>query len=509
MEQTDGLVSKESRYSFGSGAYEQILLNAPVAISITDAQGNILLVNQSFLDITGYMEQELIGKNSSILSYKMTPKSVYKNLWETISSGQLWQGRLINRRKNGSFYVAEISISRIENESGKHFYYAIQKDITETHRLQTHQKNQSALFQAVLNSAPIAMALIDKNSQVLFSNQRCEVLEKQLETSPLTLLVKNLKEDYDCDSIEDFLGEKTHRSKNIHIDEREASGEKWFDFSLVKIPVTDTKAEAYFQKSDEYYTLIGVQDRTKEKLFMEERRLNTITLMTNDNKFVHSMQEVMMATLHQLQGPLNMIDSAVTILKQSNHSCPGLQAMDEAMLNANQALEQVQDAIPERTHESAQPVNLNQTVRDVISISTNELLNRSTRIELHLDPTLRSINGKPHRLLLAIKQLIDNSLDAIHCSHNPDRAIVVSTLDKGDETIVCIEDSGNGISDDIRIKMFQPFFSTKPKAHIGCRGVGLAIVNQVLNEHAAMFEVGNSEKLGGASIQLIFPKITE
>jgi nitrogen fixation negative regulator NifL len=506
MEQRITAAECSTNHDFGLEAFNQIVLNAPVAMSITDSNGQILFANKSFTQTTGYSEQELIGKNSSILSYKMTPKSVYAKLWKTISNHEVWNGQLINKRKDGSLYVADIYISALQTNLEQTYYYSIQKDITDTHKLQTEQKNQSALFHAILNSAPISMALIDDNKQVLFSNTKYNHLERKTGITPYELLLDHFEKDYSYRSVETYLGGRTQRSKSIHTEALGNHDEMWLDFTLVKIPVENTKTEAYFQSSSESYTLIGIIDRTKEKQYLEEKRLNTITQLVNDNKFVHSMQEVMMATLHQLQGPLNMVDSAVTILKQTNHSCPGLTAMDNAMESASQALAQVQQAIPERTPEVVQHVNLNQSVRDVISITTKELLSSSTNIAFNLDSALGSINGKPNRLLLAIKQIVDNAIDAIQVANGSARSILVTTSQNDAESIITIEDSGMGISDDVRLKVFKPFYSTKPKTHSSCRGIGFAIVHQVMNEHSAVIEIGKSPTLGGARIQLIFPK---
>ncbi|WP_413282674.1 nitrogen fixation negative regulator NifL [Vibrio sp. MA40-2] len=494
---------------FGSSAFEQIVINAPIAISITDQLGNILLVNQNFTEVTGYSMNEVVGKNCSILSYKTTPKSIYQNLWTTITKGEHWQGQLINKKKNGELYISDISISSLTNEQGEIFYYAIHKDITEQHRLQTHEKNQAALFQVVLNSVPIAIALVDKNNNALFSNKKYEVLKDNLHQDPISLLLDYLKMDYELNSIEDYLSHSNQKYKGVHIDGTDNTAEHWFDYALAKIPVTDTATEAYFQPVDEFYTVVGIIDRSKEKHLIEERRLQNIKLMTGDEKFVHAMQEAMMATLHQLQGPLNMISSAITILKQNNHACPGIVAMDEAMFNALGALEDIKQAIPERKNEAKQPVNLNQLVRDTLAVTTTQLLHASIELDLKLTPSLPSITGKPNRLLLALKQIIDNAIDAIQLSRSDQRTLLITTRESVDDISITIEDSGAGISEDMHLKVFQPFFSTKPKHQEGSRGIGLAIVQQVINEHSATIQIRPSRRLGGAYFRLTFPKKTK
>jgi PAS domain S-box-containing protein len=70
-----------------------------MAISITDVRGNILYVNPAFTRVTGYGSDEAIGKNQSILSNQSMPRAFYQSLWQQISHGEPWGGRLVNRRK--------------------------------------------------------------------------------------------------------------------------------------------------------------------------------------------------------------------------------------------------------------------------------------------------------------------------------------------------------------------------------------------------------------------------
>ncbi len=505
MGQVDALVEGSTPPIFDYQAFEQIVSHAPVAISITDHKGRILFVNQTFSDITGYSYEELIGNNSSLLSYKATPKTIYESLWKTISQGHHWQGQLVNRKKNGDAYIAEISISRLSHPHGKVCYYAIHRDITERHQRVTEQKNQFAMFQAVLNAAPIAIALVDRSHNILFSNERFSQIEKSINQSPISALLNSLIDDYGHDSITDFLGKKDSRYKGVYVASNEPVRERWFEYALVKTPISGSSVDSYFLPEDDEYTVIAISERTREKQLVEERRINAVKLMARDNKYVHAMQEALMGTLHQLQGPFNMIESAVRILKRTNPSCPGLVAMDEAMDSALDAMQDIKLAIPERTHEAFQPVNLNQVIRDVSDISTDELLKSSTNLELILTPRISTINGMSHRLILALKQLIDNAIDAIQAAKTSERTIVICCYESDGEIKVVVEDSGIGIEDSHKLKIFQPFFSTKPKHQSGCRGIGLSIVQQVLNEHSATINISNSQRLRGAHICLTFP----
>ena len=87
-------------------------------IVITDTLGQIQYVNPAFTTITGYSSEEMMGKNPRALKSGEMPDEFYKVLWETISSGKVWRGVIINRRKDGSLYPEEMQITPVHNTNG-------------------------------------------------------------------------------------------------------------------------------------------------------------------------------------------------------------------------------------------------------------------------------------------------------------------------------------------------------------------------------------------------------
>lgn len=108
-----------------------IFENTIEGIIITDADANMLSVNPAFTRITGYEEDEIRGKNPSILSSGRQDKVFYKRLWESLQSSGYWQGELWNRRKNGETYAEWLTISVILDANNKvKNYIAVFADIT-------------------------------------------------------------------------------------------------------------------------------------------------------------------------------------------------------------------------------------------------------------------------------------------------------------------------------------------------------------------------------------------
>ena len=104
---------------------------SPSTIVITDIHGAIEYVNPKFCEITGYSKEEAIGQNSRILKSGEMPVEIYMQLWEVISSGNVWRGEFLNRKKNGALYWEWATMTSIKNELGEITnYIAIKEDIS-------------------------------------------------------------------------------------------------------------------------------------------------------------------------------------------------------------------------------------------------------------------------------------------------------------------------------------------------------------------------------------------
>lgn len=109
----------------------KVVEQSPVNILITNTNSEIEYVNPAFTQSTGYSLEEVLGKKPNILKSGKTPTEVYVELWKTILSGKVWNGELINRKKNGELFVENANIFPVIDENGKFiFYIAIKEDIT-------------------------------------------------------------------------------------------------------------------------------------------------------------------------------------------------------------------------------------------------------------------------------------------------------------------------------------------------------------------------------------------
>jgi len=106
------------------------------SVIITDAQGIIEYVNPSFTRITGYTDEEVLGKTPQVLKSGKQNKEYYERLWSTISIGKVWHSAVVDRRKDGSEYHALMTISPILNNGQITHYVGTQQDMTEYEALE-------------------------------------------------------------------------------------------------------------------------------------------------------------------------------------------------------------------------------------------------------------------------------------------------------------------------------------------------------------------------------------
>ncbi|MDO8465183.1 MAG: EAL domain-containing protein [Gallionella sp.] len=131
------------------------------AILITDANANIIRVNQAFQDITGYSMEEVLGKNPRILNSGRQDKEFYTAMWQQLLATGTWTGEMWDRRKDGQIYPKWLTITAVKNEQGQITeYVAIFSDITE--RKQAEEEIHYLAFYDALTDLPNRRLLLDR-----------------------------------------------------------------------------------------------------------------------------------------------------------------------------------------------------------------------------------------------------------------------------------------------------------------------------------------------------------
>ena len=150
---------------------------SPTLIVITDQEGIIEYVNEKFCRTTGYSNEEVIGKNPSMLKSGFQDKNFYKNLWDTILSGKEWKGELQNKKKNGDIYWESSIISPLVNNKGEVTnFISIKEDITKQKLTNLELLISQERYKSIFDNSVELIYIFDLQGNLLEINNKALTL---------------------------------------------------------------------------------------------------------------------------------------------------------------------------------------------------------------------------------------------------------------------------------------------------------------------------------------------
>ncbi len=473
------------------GLLAETVRQAPIAISITDERANILYINKAFTEITGYAPIDSIGCNESMLSHKRTPRKVYEELWGKLQEQIPWRGHLLNRHKDGHPYLAELTIAPILNLQGETTHYiGMHRDITAVYQLERQVADQKLLIETVVDSMPVAAVLLDETDRIVLDNQAYKKLNSDLGLrEPSLIFLEILREEMGDDWERLKAKGSGFRNLEIRYDLGGRLGPRWFACSGIWFDRGDGNVDDFFKKTAHTYLLLTLDDITQQKKNEAEIRLNALKALMAEEEKTQSLRETLLGAMHHIQGPVNLLNAAKALLQRrgQDRQNPALVEILEQILAAGEeSLERLKQCVPEASDLAVGPVNLNQLLHENIVLLTERLLAAGVVVDWKPAPILPRVMGLENRLRSMFKQILENAIDAMNQSGVKKRELRISTWPDEELVHVCIEDTGPGIAENLRVKAFEPFFSTKNLGGKRHTGMGLTMAQEVVNQHAGL-----------------------
>jgi nitrogen fixation negative regulator NifL len=482
--------------------FREAVAQADIAISITDTHANILYVNPAFERITGYAAADAVGRNQSVLSAKATPTAAYAALWQQITTGAAWSGRLVNRRKDGSEYLADLLITPVRDAAGRvGNYLGIHRDVTEMHRLECQVGNQKALIESVVDSAPVAIALLDGEDCVVLDNHEYKKLMGDLGmTEPASVILDAVRADLGHGLGAAHDGAQAFADREIRVDPPGGRPARWFSCIGTWVKSIGEGADAFFGHQDSIYLLLVAKEITQQRAQQEKARMAALQAMMAEENRVGALRESLSAALFQMEGPLNVLASVIAMQERRGRRDPTAAALGEALAAGQTVLDTLRRAIPEPSAEVATLTNINALLRDVLDLTTGRLLAAGITVNWKPQAVLPALQGYPIRLRALFKALVDNALEAMNTKGWRTRELTVTTRGLPGNVEIFIEDSGPGIPPEQHLKVFEPFFTTKPQH----AGTGLAMAQQIVADHGGMIEI-DAQPAAGCRLRVVLP----
>ncbi|WP_347274031.1 PAS domain S-box protein [Candidatus Kuenenia sp.] len=462
------------------------------SVIITDAEGCIQYVNPAFAKITGYTKEEAIGKNPRILKSGETPHGQYKQLWETIASGNEWEGEFHNRKKNGEYYWVFATISPMKNEEGTvtHFI-GIQREITE-------RKRKEVRFNAFVKNTADALIAIDEQGVVELFNPAAEKMfgykkEEVVGQNVIMLMPESYRKKHE-DGLKGYLNTGKARILGTGPIELEALRKDGTAF-----PIELTIGDA---RLDEYFTFIGIIRDITERKWAEQKLMHSMEELSRSNA---ELQQFAYVASHDLQEPLRMITSYTKLLER--------RYKDKLDSNANEYIAFAVDGamrMQQLINDLLAYSRVTSRTRNFEPVDCTEVFNRVAKnLKIALEESgaaithdhLPVVMADPSQLTQLFQNLIGN---ALKFRGEAPPHVHISAEKKESEWIFAVSDNGIGIDPQYYDRIFIVFQRLHGKEDYPGSGIGLSICKKIVERHSGRIWL-KSEQGKGATFYFSLP----
>jgi len=484
----------------GHEAGESLLMLSSVveqtadSVLITNSEGIIEYVNHAFEAMTGYSREEAAGKTPRILKSGHHDAGFYENLWSTIISGRVFQGILVNRRKNGDIFHSEKTITPIKDGSGKIIrFVSTEKDITERVNFEAKLREQAAL----LDTATDAIIVRDLTHRISYWNKAAEQLygwsaKEVLGRSALEFSYQEYSE-FESSQREmlkqgEWTGELLQRAK----DHKEFTVlSRW---TLVRDERGQPKAVFVIN------TNVTEKKQLEGQLFHAQR--------------LESIGQLASGIAHDLNNILTPVVMVMPLLREEIAKPETLQLVDLLEASVNRGVNIVKQILTfSRSIQGGMgSVPLRPLLKEVGQV-IKETFPKSITLTVNVPEDLWMVEGDATQLHQVLINLCVNARDAMPAggalAMEAENVILdgfYATKTPGARAgpyVVClVEDNGMGIPEEVVNHIFDPFFTTKGPGK--GTGLGLSTVFGIVKKHGGFIRV--ESKVGkGSQFRVYLP----
>lgn len=494
-----------------------IVEQSPVSVVVSDLKGDIEYVNPKFTDQTGYLFEEVFGKNPRILKSGEMADADYKTLWETITSGKIWQGEFHNKRKDGTLFWETASISPIVNQNGSitHFL-ALKEDVTQ----RKQAEGQLNKFLKVVEQSPNMILITGLDAVIEYVNPAFCRISGYSSEDVIGRRYKFLKMAQADESEYEDLWNCLRSGVAWHgenIDKRKTGELYWQGISINPILNEAGNTMNYVsimsdisdrrKVEDELQELNinleqKVRERTSELSITNEFLMNEVIARKKNEtelkiarieaeKANKAKSEFISRMSHELRTPMNSILGFAQLFAMGNLAPSQRKGVDHILNSGNHLLKLINEVLDISKIEagklslSLEFIKVREVITEAMDLVKPLAINPGITIHYeNSDLDSLSIRADKQRLIQVLVNLLSN---AIKFNKKGGSITIKTTLLKQHDNVdnkvqISITDTGIGISEKDFPKLFSPFerFGVAEQTTEGT-GLGLPISKELMS----------------------------
>ena len=474
---------------------------SPASVVITDTTGNIEYINPKFSAVTGYNQDEAIGRNPRILKSGAHGPDFYTSLWNTISRGGVWRGEFMNLKKSGEAYWESASISPIKDASGQIInFVAVKEDITEKKAFQQALIKQKEFVETVLNSIPEAISIIDirdftiQGANAAFLEEVGRSLDQVL-GQPCYLITHGRNEkcagDYHpCPLVNPGRWDMPAIMEHQH---QGPGGEQTF-YEISVFPLKDETGK--FNRAVHLS-----RDITERKLFeqtLESSRQQAEQANRAKSEFLANLS-------HEFRTPMNGIIGMTDLVLDTELTSDQREYLALARQAADALLRLLNDTLDFSKIEAGKldldmtPFNLRGNLAEAVYSMSYQADQKGIDLKLTIDPeTPKNVVGDPGRLRQVLLNLLSNALKFTEQGEVDVSVRPLAVTDLSLELLFSVSDTGIGIPPKHQPHIFEAFTQADGSItrKFGGTGLGLAICQRLVAMFGGRIWVESRENQG-------------
>jgi two-component system sensor kinase FixL len=478
------------------------LLDAAVdAIILINEDGNIVRFSRSAEKLFGYISSEVVGKNVNCLMPEpyRTEHDGYLQLYRSTAERRIIGiGReVIARRKDGSAFPIDLSVGEFRHEN-EHGYVGIVRDISERKKHERQLLAISEELRLIFDNAPTAMLITDATGHIANANRASRKLLgytlEEFQHRRFSDLAHPEDRDGAIKDLQKLRSVGDTLSNELRLLRKDGAILQALHYSAVAMETSSTPL-----------IIAEIVDRTE--LLQATREAEDLRMRLTHVARLGTLGEMVSGIAHEVNQPLTAIANYASACRRMLNSgkvqpedlVGTLQKISDQAERAGQVIRGLR-ALLRKRDPVRDPLDCNQLVREVSSLTEFELRQSGFRMILTLQTRLPKVIGDGVQIQQVIINLIRNAMEAMRERCHND-FIEVGTLSDLGWVEVRVADNGPGLDPAITERLFEPFFTTKTQGI----GLGLSICQSILTAHGGEIKFERNQ-WGGTTFRIRLPE---